>query len=112
MIRSGCDIDATRRPGPNGEGSEEAADGQTPLHMCCAWGLDQAVQTLVEHNAHINAVDADGKSPIHIAIENSHPLIIALLMSHPAIDLTLRDKVRNIYSFSLSLSLFFSLFLF
>ena len=68
------------------------------MHTSHDCSLDEAVQTLVEHNAQINAVDADGKTPIHIAIENCHPLIIALLMSHPAIDLTVRDKV----SFSLS----------
>ena len=36
--------------------------------------------------------DAEGKTPIHIAIENQHSVIISLLMSHPTLDLMLKDK--------------------
>ena len=36
--------------------------------------------------------DADGKMPLHIAIENQHHTIISLLLSHPALNLTVRDK--------------------
>lgn len=36
--------------------------------------------------------DAIGKTPIHIAIENQHPVIISLLLSHPGLDLTVRDR--------------------
>ena len=36
--------------------------------------------------------DAEGRSPLHIAISNQHPTIISLIMSHPLLDLTLRDK--------------------
>jgi len=36
--------------------------------------------------------DAEGKTPIHIAIENQHAVIISLLLSHPSLDLTVRDK--------------------
>jgi len=34
----------------------------------------------------------DGKMPLHIAIENQHQTIISLLLSHPALNLTVRDK--------------------
>ena len=36
--------------------------------------------------------DVDGKTPVHIAIENQHTVIISLLLSHPNLDLTMRDK--------------------
>lgn len=36
--------------------------------------------------------DSDGHTPLHIAIQNQHPSIIALLLCHPSIDLSLRDK--------------------
>lgn len=36
--------------------------------------------------------DAEGKAAIHHAILNQHAVIISLLMSHPGLDLTLRDK--------------------
>ncbi|KAI0209082.1 Rabankyrin-5 [Lamellibrachia satsuma] len=92
LIRSLCDTDGTRRPGPNGEGEDEARDGQTALHMAATWGLDKVVQCLVEHNVNVNAQDAEGKTALHIAIENQHHMIISLLMSHPSINLSLQDK--------------------
>ena len=36
--------------------------------------------------------DAEGKTPLHVAIQNQRPSIIALLLCHPNIDLTIRDK--------------------
>eukprot|EP00057_Strongylocentrotus_purpuratus_P000774 XP_001183012.1 PREDICTED: rabankyrin-5 [Strongylocentrotus purpuratus] len=92
LIRSMCDVNSSRRPGPNGEGPDEAFDGQGPLHHACEWGLEQVVQCLIEHQADINAKDAEGRTPLHIAISNQHPTIISLIMSHPVLDLTLRDK--------------------
>lgn len=47
----------------------------------------------MEHGANINARDADGKTPIHVAIENQHSGIISLLLCVPNIDLSLRDKM-------------------
>lgn len=92
LIQSGCDLNTPRRPGPGGRGGEEARDEQTPLHLCCQWGLESVVQTLVEHGANINATDAEGKTPLHIAIQNQHPAIISLLLCHPFLDLSVRDK--------------------
>lgn len=92
LIQSGCDLDCYRLPGPNGEGGDEARDRASPLHLCCQWGLDSVVQTLVEHGANVNSRDAENKTPLHIAIENQHPTIITLLLFHPNIDLSLRDK--------------------
>ncbi|KAK7076768.1 Ankyrin repeat and FYVE domain-containing protein 1, partial [Halocaridina rubra] len=92
LIRSGCDVNAVRKPGPGGSGGEEANDLQSPLHLCCSWGLEDTVQTLLEHGAKVNARDAENKTPLHHAIENCHTTIISLLLSHPALDLSLRDK--------------------
>jgi ankyrin repeat protein len=36
--------------------------------------------------------DAEGKTPLHVAIQNQHPAIISLLLCHPKIDLSIRDK--------------------
>uniref|UniRef100_A0A3Q3Q182 Ankyrin repeat and FYVE domain containing 1 n=1 Tax=Monopterus albus TaxID=43700 RepID=A0A3Q3Q182_MONAL len=92
LIRSGCDVNSPRRPGPNGEGDEEARDGQTPLHLASSWGLEEVVQCLLEFGANVNAQDAEGRAPIHAAISSQHNVIIQLLISHPEIRLNIRDR--------------------
>ncbi|XP_062587167.1 rabankyrin-5-like isoform X2 [Saccostrea cucullata] len=92
LIKNGCDKNSPRRPGLNGEGEDEARDGCSPLHLACTWGLELVVQCLMEHNANVNTKDAEGKTPIHIAIENQHTVIISLLLAHPGLDLTVRDR--------------------
>lgn len=47
---------------------------------------------MLEHGANINSKDAEGKTPLHIAIENQHAAIISLLLSQPGIDLSVRDN--------------------
>ncbi len=54
LYYSGCDVNSPRRPGPGGQGDEEARDGMGPLHLAATWGLEQLVQCLVEFNADVN----------------------------------------------------------
>ncbi|KAM9034862.1 LOW QUALITY PROTEIN: rabankyrin-5 [Sarcophilus harrisii] len=92
LIRSGCDVNSPRQPGANGEGDEEARDGQTPLHLAASWGLEETVQCLLEFGANVNVQDAEGRTPIHVAISNQQSVIIQLLISHPDIRLNVRDR--------------------
>uniref|UniRef100_A0A8C8IT51 Ankyrin repeat and FYVE domain containing 1 n=1 Tax=Oncorhynchus tshawytscha TaxID=74940 RepID=A0A8C8IT51_ONCTS len=92
LIRSGCDVNSPRRPGPNGEGGEEARDGQSPLHLAGSWGLEEVVQCLLEFGANVNTQDAEGRASIHVAISSQHSVIIQLLISHPDIRLNVRDR--------------------
>ncbi|GAB0091613.1 rabankyrin-5 [Sergentomyia squamirostris] len=95
LIKSRCDVDSPRQPGPNGEGGDDARSKASPLHMCCQWGLVNVLQTLIDHGANINAVDFEGKTPLHTAIEHHQDEIIGILLFHPSIDLRLRDKAGN-----------------
>ncbi len=92
IIRGGCDLNTPRKVGPDGRGGDEAHDLASPLHLCCQWGLESVVKTLLEHGAHINAKDVEGKTPVHCAIENGHQPIINILLEQPGIDLCIRDK--------------------
>lgn len=55
FLFSGCDVNSPRQPGTNGEGEEEARDGQTPLHLAASWGLEETVQCLLEFGTNVNA---------------------------------------------------------
>ena len=92
LIRAGCDLDSPRRPGPNGSGGDEARDMATPLHLCCQWGIDQVVETLLEHGAAINSKDVEGKTPLHSAIEAGNQSVVDQLIVQNGIDLCTRDK--------------------
>lgn len=48
-------MNSPRQPGTDGEGEEEARDGQTPLHLAASWGLEETVQCLLEFGANVNA---------------------------------------------------------
>lgn len=95
LIRSRCDLDSPRQPGPNGEGGDEAKDKASPLHLCCQWGLTRVLQALIDHGANVNTIDCNNKTPLHVAIENQHEEIISILLCHPSIDLKIRDKSAN-----------------
>nr|CAD7590659.1 unnamed protein product [Timema genevievae] len=103
LIHSGCSLNCSRRPGVTGRSCEEAHDKASPLHLCCQWGLTSVVQTLIEHDAAINIKNEELKTPLHVAIENQNPSIISLLLCHPNIDLTLRDK-RGLTPFATALT--------
>jgi ankyrin repeat protein len=92
LIKSGCDINSARRPGLNGEKPDESKDGMTPLHLACSWGQEKVVATLVEYKCNLNVQDAEGNTPLHIAILNQHPALIEILIRQSSIDL----KIKNL----------------
>ena len=92
LVRAGCDMNSSRRPGPGGTGGEEARDGQTALHLATQWGQEEVVTTLIEHGADINLQDSEGKTVVHHAIESGHQGIINMLLGCPNVNLSARDK--------------------
>lgn len=64
LIQHGADFNQPRQINPVHDTTSstvptptpsEATDGRLPLHMATASGLDLVVQTLMEHNADVNA---------------------------------------------------------
>lgn len=94
LVRSGCNLDSPRQPGLDGL-TETSAAKESPLHLCCQWGLTKVLQSLVEHKANVNSIDCDSRTPLHIAIQNQHEEIIMILLNHPVIDLKIRDMMGN-----------------
>lgn len=95
LIKSRCDLDSPRQPGPDGQGGDEAKDKQSPLHLCCQWGLTKVLSSLIDYGANINAIDSENQTPLHVAIKNQHEEIIGILLCHPSIDLKVRDKAGH-----------------
>lgn len=93
LIRSGCDVDSSKQI--VSEGGEMTTTKESPLHLCCIYGLTKTVQTLIEHGANVNALNYENKTPLHLAIQNQHETIISVLLKHPSIDMKIRDKQGN-----------------
>ncbi|KZS21164.1 Rabankyrin-5 [Daphnia magna] len=89
LIRSGCDVNSPRRGG----GSDN--DSSTPLHLCAQWGLEQVAATLLEHGAEISPRDVEGKTPLHVAIEQHQAGLVQLLLRQPTIDLYAVDRTQK-----------------
>lgn len=92
LVRSICDVNATRKAGAAGEGGEEAAEKATPLHMAAAWGLAEVAAVLTDFGADVNAPDGDGRSPVHVAVINHQEAILRRLLQAPNVALSLRDR--------------------
>ncbi|XP_053963428.1 rabankyrin-5 [Anastrepha ludens] len=95
LIKSQCDIDSPRHPGPNDEGGDEANLKASPLHLCCHCGFTKVLQALIDHGANVNALDINNQTPIHIAVRNHQEKIVSILLCHPNIDLKIRDNDGN-----------------
>lgn len=91
LIRSGCDLDSPRQPA---EGSDFSSK-ESPLHLCCSYGLAKVAQALIEHGGNVNVLNHENKTSLHVAIQNQHEIIITMLLIHPNIDLKIRDRQGN-----------------
>jgi len=61
--------------------------GQTPLHVLtynASRDMTEAIEVLLEYGADVNAKNADGNTPLHIAGLTSAREVVNLLVSHGA----------------------------
>lgn len=80
-VFSGCDVNSSRRPGPNGEGDEEARDGQCPLHLAASWGLEEVAQCLLEFGANVNAQVSTHFSVLYFFLQMKEELFYFIFLS-------------------------------
>jgi ankyrin repeat protein len=68
-------------------------DGWTPLHSAANWGNVHEVDELLDRGAKVNALTKGRQTPLHLAVANSQSHeTISVLLSHPELDVTLRNK--------------------
>ncbi|KAJ3106181.1 hypothetical protein HDU96_008298 [Phlyctochytrium bullatum] len=64
-------------------GAREPQWGWTALHLACAKGMRQAVLRLLAAGAHLEAPDALGNTPLHVAAAHT-PELVEILLAHGA----------------------------
>ncbi|XP_074654554.1 ankyrin repeat domain-containing protein 49-like [Tubulanus polymorphus] len=69
-------------------------DGWTPLHSASFWNNVSVAELLLAAGSNINAQTNGKQTPLHLAASQpDHKNIIALLLTNPAIDATLKNQV-------------------
>jgi ankyrin repeat protein len=53
---------------------------QTLLHIAAAAGASKSVATLCNLGAPVDAVDSNGRTALHLAVQHSHETVVALLL--------------------------------
>lgn len=70
--------------------------GQTALMLAVSHGRLEMVELLLESGADVNMKDDDGSTALMCATEHGHVDIVKTLLSHPDIDMSLKDTVSRI----------------
>ncbi|KAJ3112979.1 hypothetical protein HDU96_003940 [Phlyctochytrium bullatum] len=66
-----------------GANTASTAKGCTAMHLACMTGMPEMVTMLKEAGAEIDALDGEGNTPLHLAIQ-SMPRMVAVLLEHGA----------------------------
>ena len=66
-------------------------DGRTALHVCGVEGKTRVARYLCENSASVNVEDLSGATPLHLAAVKGNLEMVALLISHGAVDASKDD---------------------
>jgi ankyrin repeat protein len=55
--------------------------GNTALMVAAASGLDNIVELFIRSGADVNAINFDGKTALHMALENKQSLVVSFILS-------------------------------
>ena len=50
------------------------------LHLACRWGMKDAAELLIKHEAKLNTVDVNGNTPLMEACQNGYMDIAKILL--------------------------------
>ena len=64
----------------------------TPLHIATRHDQAFLVTELLQHNANLNATNADKNTPLHIAVQHGHVTIAEVLLRNCLVDATLANN--------------------
>ena len=75
----------------HGAGIEDKTDatnnilaGAAPLHIATYYGAINAALALIEGGACVDSTDLEGRTPLHLAVQQNRPLLVRLLRNHGA----------------------------
>ncbi|XP_036370677.1 putative ankyrin repeat protein RBE_0319 [Octopus sinensis] len=63
----------------------------TPLHWACRSGHKQAVQQLLNSKPDVNLTNAEGNTPLHLAVLNQRYDVVAFLLSQPDVEVNTKN---------------------
>jgi ankyrin repeat protein len=78
--------------------------GLVPLHWACAQGKAGLVKHMTQHGAKVQDADADGQTPLDLALESGSFQVVMLVIDQlkalaaPAPDLALRQRLTTSFS--------------
>jgi ankyrin repeat protein len=84
-------------------------EGLTPLHVASHVDAAYVARVLLEHRAAVEAIDNQGRSPLHVACESNALNTIVLLLAEDSSLVDLRTRVC-IHPCALAVSLSLSLY--
>ena len=74
--------------------NERFLDGMTLLHVCCKGGHLEAVRTLINKDAKVEAKTQRGLTPLHLAARSGHLEVVKLLMDEGS-DVNIKDNFNR-----------------